>query len=97
MRKLEFLKPIINFHLIGVLITTLSRFILFLAFLPRITDTESYGLLFPIGLRIDIILLSYMAALSTVLILLQAGKEAVQFNVGEKDTLDLKPTLINNL
>ncbi|MFD2823813.1 LTA synthase family protein [Lacinutrix iliipiscaria] len=69
MRKIDFLKPIINFFLIGLLITTLSRFILFIGFMPRIIETKNFWLLFPIGLRMDIILMSYMAILPTVLIL----------------------------
>ncbi|MCL4116687.1 UNVERIFIED_CONTAM: hypothetical protein GTU68_028716 [Idotea baltica] len=37
--------------------------------MPRITETEDFWLIFPIGLRMDIILISYMAVLPTVLIL----------------------------
>lgn len=70
MRKIDFLKPIISFFLIGLLITTLSRFVLFIGFMPRITETESFWLIFPIGLRMDVILLSYMAVIPTILILL---------------------------
>lgn len=69
MKKITFLKPILNFFLIGLIITTLSRFILFVAFFSRIAEAENYVLIFPIGLRIDIILLSYIAVIPTVLIL----------------------------
>lgn len=74
MEKLKFLKPIIIFFFIGVLINTFSRFILFVWFLARITETENYWLIFPIGLRIDIILLSYIALIPTFFILLIPDK-----------------------
>lgn len=70
MGKLIFLRPIILFFFIGIMISTFSRFILFVWFLSRITETENYWLIFPIGLRMDIILLSYIALIPTLLILL---------------------------
>ncbi|WP_299521702.1 LTA synthase family protein [uncultured Lutibacter sp.] len=70
MKKIKFLKPIVLFFAIGLIITTLSRFILFLGFSSRITTTDEYWLIFPIGLRMDIILLSYIAVIPTVLIVL---------------------------
>ena len=70
MRKLHFLKPILWFFSIGLLITTMSRFCLFLWFYPRISETKDFWLLFPIGLRMDVLLLSHLAVLPTLLILL---------------------------
>ena len=58
------------FFLIGLLITTCSRFILFVWFSKRVTEIESFWLIFPIGLRIDLILLSYIAVLPSLLIIL---------------------------
>ncbi|WP_372794484.1 LTA synthase family protein [Lutibacter sp.] len=66
MKKLKFLKPIILFFSIGILITTISRLILLSLFSSRITATENYWLIFPIGLRMDIILLSYIAIIPTL-------------------------------
>jgi len=62
------MKPVMNFFFIGLLITTLSRFILFLVFKERITQTPDYWMIFPIGLRMDIILLSYISFLPTLLL-----------------------------
>lgn len=81
MKKLDFLKPIFNFFLLGLLITTLSRLVLFIGFMPRVTETEQFWLIFPIGLRMDIILLSYMAVLPTVLILLVPFKFLLKISI----------------
>ncbi|WP_431134993.1 LTA synthase family protein [Psychroserpens mesophilus] len=58
------------FFIIGIIITTCSRFILFVWFSERVTEIENYWFIFPIGLRIDLILLSYIALLPTLLIVL---------------------------
>lgn len=68
MKKLIFLKPVINFLLIGLLITTLSRFILFIVFKERVVQTQDYWMIFPIGFRMDVILLSYISFLPTLLL-----------------------------
>ncbi len=70
MKKFLLLKPIFWFFIIGIGITTISRLLLLLIFTSRVTIVENYWLLFPIGLRIDVILLSYIALLPTLLILL---------------------------
>jgi len=74
MKKVLFLKPVFNFLIIGLLITTLSRFFLFFIFRDRVTQTQDFWLIFPIGLRMDIILLSYILVLPTVLICLLSDK-----------------------
>lgn len=70
MKKILFLKPIFMFFLIGIIVTTCSRFILFVWFSDRVTEIENYWFIFPIGLRIDLILLSYIAILPTLLMVL---------------------------
>ena len=70
MKKIRFLKPIINFLFIGLSITTLSRFFLFFLYQERVTQTPNYWHIFPIGLRMDLILLCYIIFLPTVLICL---------------------------
>jgi phosphoglycerol transferase MdoB-like AlkP superfamily enzyme len=70
MKKIAFIKPILNFLFIGLLITTVSRLFLFFLFKDRVVQTENYGYLFPIGLRMDLILMSYILVLPTVLITL---------------------------
>lgn len=74
MKKVLFLKPVFNFLILGLLITTLSRIFLFVLFRERVMQTENYWLIFPIGLRMDIILLSYILVLPTVLICLLSDK-----------------------
>ena len=68
MKKLAFLKPIFNFMAIGLLIMTLSRLFLFFLFKDRVVETQDYWYIFPIGLRMDLILLSYLSFLPAILI-----------------------------
>ncbi|WP_394467447.1 LTA synthase family protein [Mariniflexile sp. HNIBRBA6329] len=56
--------------MIGIIITTCSRLMLFIWFSERVIEVENYWLIFPIGLRIDLILLSYIAILPCLLIVL---------------------------
>src|SRR6187431_1719940 len=68
MRKFTFLKPVLNFILFGLLITTLSRLFLFFLFKDRVVETMDYWYIFPIGLRMDLILLCYLSFLPAILI-----------------------------
>lgn len=68
MKKVQHLKPLLHFFLIGLIINSLSRIILFFIFKDRVMETENYIQLFLIGLRFDIILLSYLSYLPFVLI-----------------------------
>ncbi|WP_431242722.1 hypothetical protein ACQ9BO_23595 [Flavobacterium sp. P21] len=68
MKKLSYLKPIFNFILFGLLITTLSRLFLFFLFKERVVETPNFWYIFPIGLRMDMILLCYLSFLPAVLI-----------------------------
>lgn len=69
-KKLYFLKPIFNFIIIGLIIMTLSRLLLFILYKDRIDETENFWLIFPIGLRFDLIILCYLSFLPAVLICL---------------------------
>jgi len=68
MKNLRYLKPIFSFFLIGLCITTISRILLFFIFKERVVENPNYGQLFLIGLRFDLILMSYIAFLPAVLI-----------------------------
>lgn len=68
MKNLRYLKPIFSFFLIGLSITTISRILLFFVFKDRVVENQNFGQLFLIGLRFDIILMSYIAFLPAVLI-----------------------------
>lgn len=70
MKKLSFLKPIANFMIIGLIIMTLSRFVLFFLFKDRIQETQDFWYIFPIGLRFDLIILCYISFLPALLICL---------------------------
>lgn len=73
MKKLEnlhFLKPLLNFFGIGLIIMTLSRVILLFIFADRVMLTENYGYIFPLGLRTDIILMSYLSMIPAAIIFL---------------------------
>jgi len=68
MKKFSFLKPVLNFVLVGLLITTLSRLFLFFLFKERVVETQDFWYIFPIGLRMDLILLCYLSFLPALLI-----------------------------
>ncbi len=69
-KKFHFLKPLFNFISIGLIIMTLSRILLFFLYKDRISETENYWYIFPIGLRFDLIILCYISFLPAVLICL---------------------------
>lgn len=73
-KKFNFLKPIFNFMIIGLIIMTLSRIVLFFLYRDRIDETENYWHIFPIGLRFDLIILCYISFLPAVLICLLPDK-----------------------
>lgn len=68
MNALKHLKPLFNFYCIGLIITTLSRIVLFLIFRERVVEVDEYWRIFTIGFRFDIIMLSYLAVLPAFLI-----------------------------
>ena len=68
MKNLRYLKPIVSFFLIGLCITTISRILLFFIFKERVVENPNYAQLFLIGLRFDLILMSYIAFLPAVLL-----------------------------
>lgn len=68
MGKIKFLRPLVIFILSALLITTMSRFVLFLLFNDRITTTENYWMIFPIGLKMDLILISYLSFIPALIL-----------------------------
>ncbi len=69
-KHFKFLKPILIFYSIGLALLSFSRLLLVIGFSARVFETESFWKLFIIGVRFDIIMLSYFAALPVVLLLL---------------------------
>lgn len=76
MKKIQFLKPLLNFVFIALLITTVSRFLLFLMYKDRVEGVENYWEIFPIGLRIDLILISYLSFIPVVFLFFLPDKWA---------------------
>ncbi len=68
LKKIQFLTPIFKFFVVGLSITTVSRVILMLLFWDRVSTTPNFWYLFPIGIRMDIIILTYIAVLPTLCI-----------------------------
>ena len=68
MKNLRYLRPLISFFLIALLITTLSRLLLFFLFKERVIENPDYLKLFAIGLRFDLIIMCYIAFLPMLLI-----------------------------
>ena len=68
MKRLNYLKPLLNFFIIGLIITTLSRLVLFFIFNERVTLIEDYWRIFTIGFRFDVIMLCYLAVLPAALL-----------------------------
>lgn len=80
MKKLKFLKPLLSFILIGLLITTISRVVIFLLYKERIVEVEEYWNIFPIGLRFDLIMLSYLSFLPAMMLIFLPHKLLVKCN-----------------
>ena len=74
MKYFRHLRPIVAFILIGLIITTLSRLVLFFIFETRIEQTPDYWHIFPIGLRFDLIILCYLSFLPLAIISLIPDK-----------------------
>lgn len=74
MKRIKFLKPAFSFLLIALSITTASRIVLFFLFKTRVVETENYGYIFPIGLRMDLILLCYLLFLPVLLLVFLPNK-----------------------
>lgn len=63
-----FLRPLFVFFISGLIILTLSRLTLFFLHKDRLIEVEDYMLMFSLGLRIDIILMSYLSFLPLLLV-----------------------------
>ncbi|WP_320814227.1 LTA synthase family protein [Flavobacterium sp.] len=70
MKKLQYLKPLLNFVLIALIINSISRIFLFFCFKERVVETEHYYQIFIIGLRFDLIMIAYLSLLPAVLLTL---------------------------
>ena len=68
MKKFQYLKPLLNFVLIALLINTISRIFLFFCFKERVFETENYYQIFFIGLRFDLIVITYLSVLPALLL-----------------------------
>jgi len=73
-KKIKYLRPLFLFAIIVLVITNGSRLILFLVYKDRIVETANYGLMFPVGLHMDLILLSYLCFLPAAILSLVPDK-----------------------
>ncbi len=64
----QYIKPIVTFYFLGLLIFTISRIFLFFFFFQRTAATENISDIFINGFRIDLILLSLAAAIPLLLL-----------------------------
>ncbi|MDU1903736.1 MAG: LTA synthase family protein [Dysgonomonas sp.] len=80
MEKIKYLRPLVLFMLLALAITTISRLVLFFIFQERIVQTEDYWMIFPIGLKMDMILISYLSFIPAVIISLVPDKFLKYFN-----------------
>lgn len=80
MEKIKYLRPLFFFILLALVITTLSRFVLLFIFQDRIIQTENFWMIFPIGFKMDIILISYLSFLPATIISLVPEKFLKYFN-----------------
>jgi len=80
MEKIKYLRPLVFFILLALAITTISRLVFFFIFQDRIVQTEDYWMIFPIGLKMDMILISYLSFLPAVIISLVPDKFLKYFN-----------------
>ncbi|RZJ72722.1 LTA synthase family protein [Flavobacterium sp.] len=68
MKRFSFLRPALIFACLALIITTVSRIALFALFSDRVTETDDYWQIFPIGLRSDLILIGYLSFLPVLLL-----------------------------
>lgn len=80
MERVKYLRPLILFILIALLITTASRLVLFFIFNDRITQTADYWMIFPIGFKMDMILVSYLSFIPAIILSLVPTKCLKSFN-----------------
>lgn len=66
--KLSYLNPLLYFFLIGLAIMTLGRLTIFFLYFDRVTQAEDFWLIFPLGLRVDLIMLCYLSFLPALVI-----------------------------
>ncbi len=76
--KLSFLRPLFLFYIIGLIILTASRLFLFYLHKERLVQVDDYLMMFPLGMRLDIILMSYLSFIPTLLVcFMPSGKRTL--------------------
>ena len=68
--KLSFIKPLVLFFTIGLFILSCSRLALFVLYNERLLQIDNIWKVFTLGLRIDIILMSYLSFLPCIILCL---------------------------
>lgn len=93
---LELVGPLlypVSLFIVGLLVLTIFRGILAFQYWDRLIDTPEVWLLFPIGLLMDVLLFSYLIAISSILLLalpdLQVKKRSIFFIIWFTFTLSV--------
>lgn len=73
-RFLSLFSPVIVFYFLCLSTVAVFRAVLCFAFFNQIGDIENYALLFPIGMRMDTIVLCYAISLPALLLIILPGK-----------------------
>ncbi len=66
--KLSYLRPLFLFFILGFIILTVSRLILFYLYKDRLIEVDEYMRIFSLGMRIDLILMSYLSFIPILLV-----------------------------
>lgn len=66
--KFSYIKPLFLFYIIGMIILTISRLILFYLHKERLMEVDEYMRIFSLGLRIDNIIMCYLSFIPIILV-----------------------------
>lgn len=66
--KVSYLRPLFLFFMIGLIVLTISRLAIFTLYKDRLIEVDGYMQMFILGLRIDVILMSYLSFIPALLL-----------------------------
>lgn len=66
--KLSYLRPLFLFFMSGIVILLVSRLVIFALYKERLVQVEDYMRIFSLGMRLDIILMSYLSFIPALIL-----------------------------
>ena len=66
--KLSYLRPLFLFFMSGIVILLISRLVIFSLYKERLVQVEDYMRIFSLGMRLDIILMSYLSFIPALIL-----------------------------